>query len=149
MRKYRGLIFAILLGLSFIVSGCTTATKVMTTKVMTTEDLVSESNEHITNVPASVSRELLNEGGHIFLDVRTAREYKMGHIPGAIHIDRGLLEFTINNQVPDKNARIVTYCKVGERGSLAAYTLVRMGYKNITNIEGGWVAWEKAGYPVE
>ena len=149
MRKYRGLIFAILLGLSFIVSGCTTATKVMTTKVMTTEDLVSESNEHITNVPASVARELLNEGGHIFLDVRTAREYKMGHIPGAIHIDRGLLEFTINNQVPDKNARIVAYCKVGGRGSLAAYTLVRMGYKNITNIEGGWVAWEKAGYPVE
>ncbi|MDL1963913.1 MAG: sulfurtransferase [Deltaproteobacteria bacterium] len=144
MRKYRVLIFAILLGLSFIVSGYTT-----TTKVMTTKDLVAEANEHITNVPVSVAKELLNEGGHIFLDVRTAREYKMGHIPGAIHVDRGLLEFTINNQVPDKNARIVAYCKVGGRGSLAAYTLVRMGYKNITNIEDGWVAWEKAGYPVE
>ena len=144
MKKYKVLIFAILLGLSFIVSGYTT-----TTKVMTTKDLVAEANEHITNVPASVAKELLNEGGHIFLDVRTAREYKMGHIPGAIHINRGLLEFTINNQVPDKNARIVAYCKVGGRGSLAAYTLVRMGYKNITNIEGGWVAWEKAGYPVE
>ena len=144
MRKYRVLIFAVLLGLSFIVSGYTT-----TTKVMTTNDLVAEANKHITNVPASVAKELLNEGGHIFLDVRTAREYKMGHIPGAIHVDRGLLEFTINNQVPDKNARIVAYCKVGGRGSLAAYTLIRMGYKNITNIEGGWIAWEKAGYPVE
>ncbi|MCK5507438.1 MAG: hypothetical protein KAI50_02835 [Desulfobacterales bacterium] len=144
MKKYRVLIFAILLGLSFVVSGYTT-----TTKVMTTNELIAEANEHITNVTASVAKELLNEGGHIFLDVRTAREYKMGHIPGAIHIDRGLLEFTINNQVPDKNARIVAYCKVGGRGSLAAYTLVRMGYKNITNIEGGWVAWEKAGYPVE
>ena len=144
MRKYKVLVFALLLGLSFIVSGYTT-----TTKVMTTENLVAEANKHITNVPASVAKELLNEGGHIFLDVRTAREYKMGHIPGAIHIDRGLLEFTINNQVPDKNARIVIYCKVGGRGSLAAYTMARMGYKNITNIEGGWVAWEKAGYPVE
>ena len=144
MKKYKVLIFAILLGLSFVVSGYTT-----TTKVMTTKELVAEANEYITNVPASVAKELLNEGGHIFLDVRTAREYKMGHIPGAIHINRGLLEFTINNQVPDKNARIVAYCKVGGRGSLAAYTLVRMGYKNITNIEGGWVAWEKAGYPVE
>ena len=144
MKKYRVLIFAVLLGLSFIVSGYTT-----TTKVMTTNDLVAEANKHITNVPASVAKELLNEGGHIFLDVRTAREYKMGHIPGAIHVDRGLLEFTINNQVPDKNARIVAYCKVGGRGSLAAYTLIRMGYKNITNIEGGWIAWEKAGYPVE
>ncbi len=144
MKKYKVLIFAILLGLSFVVSGYTT-----TTKVMTTKELVAEANEHITNVPASVAKALLDKGGHIFLDVRTAREYKMGHIPGAIHINRGLLEFTINNQVPDKNARIVAYCKVGGRGSLAAYTLVRMGYKNITNIEGGWVAWEKAGYPVE
>ena len=144
MKKYKVLIFAILLGLSFVVSGYTT-----TTKVMTTKELVAEANEHITNVPASVAKALLDKGGHIFLDVRTAREYKMGHIPGAIHVDRGLLEFTINNQVPDKNARIVAYCKVGGRGSLAAYTLVRMGYKNITNIEGGWVAWEKAGYPVE
>lgn len=144
MRKYKVLIFAILLGLSFIVSGYTT-----TTKVMTTEELVAEANEHITNVPASIAKELLNKGGHIFLDVRTAKEFKMGHIPGAIHIARGLLELKINNQVSDKNAQIVVYCKVGGRGSLAAYTLVRMGYKNITNIEGGWIVWEKAGYPVE
>ncbi len=144
MRKYKVLIFAILLGLSFIVSGYTT-----TTKVMTTKELVAEANEHITNVPVSIAKELLNKGGHIFLDVRTAKEFKMGHIPGAIHIARGLLEFTINNQVSDKNAQIVVYCKVGGRGSLAAYTLVRMGYKNITNIEDGWSAWEKAGYPVE
>ena len=145
MRKYKVLVFALLLGLSFIVSGYTTTT----TKVMTTKDLVAEANEHITNISASVAKELHNKGEHIFLDVRTAREYKMGHIPGAIHIDRGLLEFTINNKVPDKNAQIIAYCKVGGRGSLALYTLARMGYKNIKNIEGGWVAWEKAGYPVE
>ena len=144
MKKYRVLIFAILLGFSFIVSGCTT-----TLKVMTTKDLVAEANEHVTNVPVSVAKELFDEGGYTFLDVRTAREYKMGHIPGAIHIERGLLEFKINNQLPDKNAQIVLYCKVGGRGSLAAHTLVRMGYKNVINIEGGWIAWEKIDYPVE
>ena len=144
MKKYRALIFAILLGLSFIVSGCTT-----TPKVMTTKDLVAEANEHVTNVPVSVAKNLFDEGGYIFLDVRTAKEFKMGHIPGAVHIERGLLEFKINNQVADKNAQIVVYCKVGGRGCLAAHTLVRMGYKNVINIEGGWVPWEKAGYPVE
>ena len=153
MKRYSRLI-ALLLGVSLIIGGCTTP-KVMTTidlttpKVMTTKDLVAEANEHVTNVPVSVAKELLDEGGYIFLDVRTAKEFKMGHIPGAVHIERGLLEFMINNQVPYKNAQIVVYCKVGGRGSLAAHTLVRMGYKNVTNIEGGWVPWEKAGYPVE
>jgi len=144
MKKYSVLALAFFLGFSFIVSGCIT-----TPEVMTTKDLVAEANEHITNVPVSVAKELLDEGGYIFLDVRTAKEYKMGHIPGAIHIDRGLLEFTINNQIPDKNAKIVVYCKVGGRGSLAAHTLIRMGYKNVINIEDGWVAWAKDGYPVE
>ena len=159
MKKYSTLIIALLLGVSLIIGGCTTP-KMMTTKdlvggctttpkVMTTKDLVAEANEHVTNVPVSVAKELLDEGGHIFLDVRTAKEFKMGHIPGAVHIERGLLEFKIDNQIPDKNAQIVVYCKVGGRGSLAAHTLVRMGYKNVTNIEGGWVPWEKAGYPVE
>ena len=143
MKKYRVLIFAILLGLSFIVSGCTTH------KVMTTKDLVAEANEHISNVPVSMAKDLLDEGGYIFLDVRTAKEFKMGHIPGAVHIERGFLEFKINNQVPDKEAKIVIYCKLGGRGSLAAHTLLRMGYKNVINIENGWIAWEKDGYPVE
>jgi rhodanese-related sulfurtransferase len=153
MKKYSTLIIALLLGVSLIIGGCTTpkvmTTKDLTPKVMTTKDLVAEANEHVTNVPIAMARELLDEGGFIFLDVRTAKEFKMGHIPGAIHIERGLLEFKINNQVPDKNAQIVGYCKAGERGSLAAHTLVRMGYKNVINIEGGWIAWEKAGYPVE
>jgi len=144
MKKYSTLIIALLLGASLIIGGCTT-----TPKVMTTKDLVAEANEHVTNIPVSAAKNLFDEGGYIFLDVRTAREYKMGHIPGAIHIERGLLEFKINNQLPDKDAQIVVYCKVGGRGCLAANTLVRMGYKNIINIEEGWVSWEKADYPVE
>ena len=144
MKKYNILIFAILFGFSLIISGCTT-----TPKVMTTKDLVAEANEHVTNIPVSLAKELFDEGGYIFLDVRTAKEFKMGHIPGAVHIERGLLEFKIANQLPDKEAKIVIYCKVGERGSLAAHTMVRMGYKNVINMEDGWVFWEKAGYPVK
>lgn len=144
MKKYTVLAFVFLLGFSFIVSGCTT-----TPKVMTTKDLVAEANEHVPNIPVSAAKDFFDEGEFVFLDVRTAKEFKMGHIPGAVHIERGLLEFKITNQIPDKDTQIVTYCKVGGRGSLAAHTLVRMGYKNVINMEDGWVVWEKAGYPVE
>lgn len=113
MKKYSVLAIALFLGFSFIVSGNAT-----TPAVMTAKDLVAEANKHITNVPVSIAKELFDEGGYIFLDVRTANEFKMGHIPGAIHIERGLLEFKINNQIPDKNAQIVVYCKVGDADRL-------------------------------
>lgn len=73
----------------------------------------------------------------------------MGHVPGARHIPRGLLEFKIDKKIPDRTADIILYCKMGGRGCLAACTLCRMGYKNAKNMDGGWMAWEKAGYPVE
>jgi rhodanese-related sulfurtransferase len=70
-------------------------------------------------------------------------------IPGSIHLQRGLLEFKVDKKLPDKNATVIVYCKTGGRSSLATYTLVRMGYENVKNMDGGWKAWAKAGYPVE
>jgi len=52
-------------------------------------------------------------------------------------------------QIPDKNAKIDLYCKSGARGALASQTLGQMGYRNVRNVTGGWLAWNKAGYPVE
>jgi len=92
---------------------------------------------------------MFDKGGVLFLDVRTEKEYKKGHIPGAMNIPRGLLEFRIAKMIPDRNASIVVYCRSGARSSLATYTLVRMGYRNVKNMDGGWRAWAKAGYPVE
>ncbi|HUU41750.1 MAG TPA: rhodanese-like domain-containing protein, partial [Desulfatiglandales bacterium] len=68
---------------------------------------------------------------------------------GAMNIARGLLEFQIDKKVPDKDAKIIVYCKSGGRGGLAAYTLCRMGYRNVSNMAGGWMAWKKARYPAE
>lgn len=59
------------------------------------------------------------------------------------------MEFAIGNKVKDKNIVIVTYCRSGGRGALAAQQLRRLGYKNATNLKGGLKAWAKAGYPVE
>ncbi len=116
---------------------------------MTKDDLVAEAKKNIVMISVSDAKALFDKGGVIFLDVRDLKEFKSGHIPGAVHISRGFLEFKIGKKIPDKNALIVIYCKTGGRASLATYNLVRMCYKNVKNMDGGWKAWTKAGYPVE
>ena len=117
-------------------------------KDLTKHDFVTTAKQNIVEVSVSDAKALLDKGGYIFLDVRTSKEFKMGHIPGAMHLARGLLEFKIAKKVPDKNANIIIYCKSGGRGSLATYTLGQMGY-NVKNMAGGWKAWTKAGYPID
>ena len=118
-------------------------------KDLTKHDFVTTAKQNIVEVSVSDAKALLDKGGYIFLDVRTSKEFKMGHIPGAMHLARGLLEFKIAKKVPDKNANIIIYCKSGGRGSLATYTLGQMGYKSVKNMAGGWKAWTKAGYPID
>jgi rhodanese-related sulfurtransferase len=116
---------------------------------MTAKDMVAGAKKEICEISVSEAKGLLDKGGYLFLDCRTEKEFSMGHVPGAMNIPRGLLEFKIDKQIPDKNANILMYCKSGGRGCLATCTLCRMGYKNVKNIDGGWQAWEKAGYPIE
>lgn len=129
--------------------GLAVAVSPVTAKDMTAEDLVAEAKKNICEVSVSDAKEMLDKGGYVFLDCREPKEFKMGHVPGAVNIPRGLIEFKIAKTIPDKNAKIVCYCKVGGRGCLSVCTLCRMGYKNAVNMAGGWKAWEKAGYPVE
>jgi rhodanese-related sulfurtransferase len=118
-------------------------------KDMTKEDFVADANKNITQISVSDAKALLGKAGIIFLDARVPGEYEAGHVPGAMNLPRGLLEFKIAEMIPDKNAAIVVYCKTGGRGSLATLTLGKMGYKNVKNMDGGWKAWEIAGYPKE
>ena len=132
-----------------LVSTLALTAPVTVAKDMTAKELVDEAKKSICEVSVSEAKALLDKGGYIFLDCREPKEFKMGHIPGAMNIPRGLLEFKIAKKIPDKNAKIVMYCKKGGRGCLATCTLCRMGYKNAQNMGGGWMAWEKAGYPIE
>ena len=118
-------------------------------KDMTAKDFQEAAKKNITTISVADAKALLDKGDAIFLDVRTQKEYKSGHIPGAMNMSRGLLEFKISKKITDKNAVVAVYCKSGGRSCLASDTLVKMGYKNIKNIDGGWKAWTKAGYPVE
>jgi rhodanese-related sulfurtransferase len=66
-----------------------------------------------------------------------------------IQITRGNLEWEIEAKAPDKNSFIVTFCRNGGRGALAAQTLHKMGYKNVKNLQGGIADWAKSGYMVQ
>lgn len=144
MKSHRLFVFVLALIATLALTAPMAAAKDMTAK-----DMVAEAKEDICEVSVSEAKALLDNGGYIFLDCREPKEFKMGHVPGAVNIPRGLLEFKIGKQVPDKNAKIVMYCKSGGRGCLATCTLCRMGYQNVKNMAGGWLAWEKAGYPVD
>ena len=118
-------------------------------KDMTSKDFVDIAKKSIHEISVSDAEVQLEKGGNIFLDCREPKEFKMGHIPNAMNIPRGLVEFKVAKKIPDKNANIIIYCKSGGRGCLTCCTLCKMGYHNAVNMAGGWKAWEKAGYPVE
>jgi rhodanese-related sulfurtransferase len=85
----------------------------------------------------------------VYLDVRDPNEYAAGHLPGAMNISRGLLEFNVWDKIPDKDARIYVYCKTAGRSALATKTLNDLGYKNAVLMNALFEDWIKANYPVE
>jgi rhodanese-related sulfurtransferase len=143
-RKSYLLLVALLMSALFALNG-----SLALAKDMTAGDFKEEALESITTISVADAKALFDKGGVLFLDVRGEKEYRSGHVPGAMNIPRGLLEFVVGDKIPDKNATMVVYCKSGGRSCLASNTLVKMGYKNIKNMDGGWKAWISAGYPVE
>jgi len=83
------------------------------------------------------------------VDVREESEWNAGHLPGAIHLGKGVIERDVEGAIPDTNAEIILYCGGGFRSVLAAENLQKMGYTNVTSMDGGWRAWVGAGLPVE
>ena len=112
--------------------------------------VVNEARQQIreTTVPEIKKRLDLGAAFHL-IDVREDREYAAGHIPGAQHIGKGVIERDIEQKIPDTTAEIVLYCGGGYRSALAAWSLQQMGYTNVVSMDGGWRGWTAAGYAVE
>jgi rhodanese-related sulfurtransferase len=100
-----------------------------------------------TNV-AEVKKKI--DGGEKFLlvDVREESEFAKDHLPGAIHLGKGIIERDVEARVPDLNAEIVLYCGGGFRSALAADNLQKMGYTNVISMDGGIRDWREKGYPL-
>jgi rhodanese-related sulfurtransferase len=83
----------------------------------------------------------------LLVDVREESEFAKDHLPGAIHLGKGVIERDIETRVPDLNTLMVLYCGGGYRSALAADNLQKMGYTNVLSMDGGVRGWREKGYP--
>jgi rhodanese-related sulfurtransferase len=86
---------------------------------------------------------------HVLVDTREDREWEDGHVAGAVHLSKGIIERDIETKYPDKATELVLYCGGGFRSALAADNLQRMGYTNVISLDGGWRALKESGLVLE
>jgi rhodanese-related sulfurtransferase len=114
------------------------------------KDMVAKAKASIKKVSAADVKAMIDKKEKvIYLDVRDAGEFAAGHLPGAMNISRGTLEFNVFNKIQDQNAKVIVYCKTAGRSTLATKTLNDLGYKNAVLMDAQYEDWIKAAYPVE
>jgi rhodanese-related sulfurtransferase len=112
--------------------------------------LVNDAKKRVkeTNV-ADVKRRMDAGEKFVLVDVREESEWAQGHLPGAIHLGKGIIERDVEQRVSDAGAKIILYCGGGFRSALAADNLQKMGYTNVESMDGGWKGWIAAGLPAQ
>lgn len=112
-------------------------------------DLVAAAKSRVTEIAVSEADAAIHDAD-VLIDVREADEYAAGHLPGAIHASRGMLEFKLSSTpaLGSRDLKVVLYCKTSGRAALAAAAMQEMGYLNVKSIAGGYDAWVAAGKPV-
>jgi rhodanese-related sulfurtransferase len=111
--------------------------------------LVTDARQRVRQTTVDeVKRRLDNDEQFTLLDVREESEYAKDHLPGAMHLGKGIIERDIEKKVPDTSAEIVLYCGGGFRSALVADNLQRMGYTNVISMDGGIREWRDKKYPL-
>ena len=112
-------------------------------------EIVNHARRQITECTVRDVIERRERGNEfLLLDVREESEFARGHIPGAQHLGKGVIERDVEQQVPETSAEVVLYCGGGYRSALAALNLQQMGYQNVISMDGGFRGWKDAGQPV-
>jgi molybdopterin/thiamine biosynthesis adenylyltransferase/rhodanese-related sulfurtransferase len=113
-------------------------------------DLLAEVRGGVRTVSLDELRRRIDSNeGYVVVDVREKDEVRGGYIPGSVSIPRGFLEMQAEQKLPDKNAKIVTYCAGGVRSAFAARTLSELGYTSVESANPGFGRWKDLGYPFE
>ena len=113
---------------------------------LTTQDFVAQAKAAIEECDVASAAQRLQKGA-LALDVREPQEFMQGHVPDAIDLPRGVIEFRApeHPSLSDKDREIIVYCQAGGRGALATHTLKQMGFTKVVNMLGGYSAWLEAG----
>ena len=115
----------------------------------TAHDLVAAAKTRVQEIPMSEVEQAIRDAD-VLVDVREADEFAAGHLAGAVHMSRGMLEFKFSASpaLQARDLNILLYCNTSGRAALAATALQAMGYLNVRSIAGGFDAWVAAGKPV-
>ena len=112
--------------------------------------IVNEAKSRVKELSFRDVKKRLDAGEKFTLvDVREDNEWARGHLPGAVHLGKGIIERDIEGRVPELNTEMILYCGGGFRSALAADNLQKMGYTNVISMDGGIRDWREKGYPLE
>jgi len=111
--------------------------------------IVDDARKRVREVTVDDVKARLDRGEEFLLvDVREESEYAKDHLPGAIHLGKGIIERDIEERVPQLNAPLILYCGGGYRSALAADNLQKMGYTNVLSMDGGIRGWREKQFPL-
>src|ERR1700693_344749 len=111
--------------------------------------IVEDAKKRIREVSIDdVKTKLDRREQFLLVDVREESEYAQDHLPGAIHLGKGVIERDIEQRLPQLDSPVVLYCGGGYRSALAADNLQKMGYTNVLSMDGGIRGWREKGYPL-
>ena len=112
--------------------------------------LVDDAKSRVRQIDIAGYQEMVAvQEPHALVDTREVREWADGHVAGAVHLSKGIIERDIETKYPDKATELVLYCGGGFRSALAADNLRKMGYTNAISLDGGWRALKESGLPLE
>jgi rhodanese-related sulfurtransferase len=111
--------------------------------------LVNEAKKHVKEQTVDEVKARLERGETFHLiDVREESEFAKDHLPGAVHLGKGIIERDVEQRYPDLDTELVLYCGGGFRSALAADNLRKMGYRKVISMDGGIRGWREKGYPL-
>ena len=111
--------------------------------------IVEDAKARVREVSIDNVKARLDRGDKfVLVDVREESEYAKDHLPGAIHLGKGVIERDIEERVPELNTPVVLYCGGGYRSALAADNLQKMGYSNVLSMKGGIRGWREKHFPL-
>ena len=111
--------------------------------------IVDDAKSRIKEISIDEVKQRLDRGEQFLLvDVREESEFAKDHLPGAIHLGKGVIERDIEGRVPDLNTPLVLYCGGGFRSAMAADNLQKMGYSNVLSMDSGVRGWREKNFPM-
>jgi len=109
--------------------------------------IVDDARKRVRETTVDEVKTRMDRGDKFLLvDVREESEFARDHLPGAIHLGKGVIERDIEERVPELNTEMILYCGGGFRSALAADNLQKMGYTNVISMDGGIRGWREKGY---